>query len=42
MDEGQVRDMQYRFMLGTMLQDLLYKTTFLKLVHLEEILNTQT
>jgi hypothetical protein len=28
-DEGQVRDMQYRFVLGTVLHDLSYKTTFL-------------
>jgi hypothetical protein len=35
-DEGQVQDMQYRFVLGTMLQDLSYKTTFLKLVRLEK------
>jgi hypothetical protein len=35
-DEGQVRDMQYRFVLGTMLQDLSYRTKFLKLVRLEK------
>jgi hypothetical protein len=35
-DEGQMRDMEYRFVLGTMLQDLSYKTTFLKLVRLEK------
>jgi hypothetical protein len=34
MDEGQVRDTQYSFVLGTMLHDLSYKTTFLKLVRL--------
>jgi hypothetical protein len=42
MDEGQLRDMRYRFVLATMLQDLSYRTIFVKLIHLEKAPNTQT